>query len=288
MAKVTFMDAILSGKRGGSVFSRNKAGYYVRQWVKPINPRTIAMQQARLNFGGRSNRYHSLTNLQKANWNAFAPFYNPKGVSVPSGISGFNAFIALGNLALSAGDNEWTTVVKKNGSGTDLPRTTNNFVQADDAPTSQLITTINVDGGFIPLVINPDDVNINIDETGAGGFQFSIPAVSGPIAGTGVTNPLQDKNGQPYGFGFYISNGVQQSHNFKANPEIQRIGSIANFELTTAPTAISTLELSGIVAVDTSTFQSFPKNGTIVQLTMYQIGVNGMCNKLMVKDIPIG
>jgi len=288
MAKVTFMDAILSGKRGGSVFSRNKAGFYVRQWVKPINPRTLSQQQARINFGNVSNQYHSLSDGQKALWNAFAPFYNPKGVSIPSGISGFNAFIALGNLAKSAGDNIFTTDVKKNGAGSPLTKTDNDFIQSMDAPAHQLITTIKTDSGFIPLVLNPADQTIDVTETGAITFNISIPATSSPTGGTGVVNPLTDTNGNKYGFVYYMSNGVQQSHNFKKNPEIQRLGAVRSFELSAAPTSITTYGISGTGSVDTSKYQGFPVAGQVVQITLYQVGINGMCNKVLVKDITIG
>lgn len=281
MAKVTFMDAILSGKRGGSVFSRNRAGAYVRQWVRPINPNTIAQQNARTNFGLSSNQYHSLSDPAKALWNAFSAFYNPKGVTLPSSLSGFNVFIAMNNTAKNAHDNEWTYDVKKNGAGSPLAKTNNSFVQSSVAPSSQLISTYTYDAGIAPLLILPGDVNIVYNASGSFTFSIDLQANPSVTSGTGVTNPLTDTNGQQYGFAFYMSKGVQQAHNFKANPEMQLLGSITNFELASAPTTITTYNISGSASINPTNYQTTPNAGEIVQITMYQVGINGMFNKLL-------
>lgn len=287
MAKVEYINAILSGKVAGNVYSRNRAGAYVRQWVRPINPRTNAQQQNRINFGNVSNQYHSLDNAGKALWNAFSAIYNPKGVTMPSSISGFNAFVGMGNTALSAHKNQWTFDVKKNGTGSPLTKTNEDFTQTSVAPSHMLITNIKTDGGFTPLVLNPADQSINLTSGGAITFAVSIPAVTGPTAGMGVVDPMTDSNGQKYGLSFFISNPKQQAHNFTKNPDMQGLGSIPHFNLAAVPTAISTYQLVGTAGVDPGDYQGFPSSGEIVELHIWQTGINGMLNKIFSKQITV-
>lgn len=100
MARAEFINSILSGKLGGSVFSRNKAGYYVRRWANPTNPQTVAQERARALLGQASSSWHSLSNAEKGAWNTFAntefkaKFGNKSGVMY----SGFNAFTSLVNV----------------------------------------------------------------------------------------------------------------------------------------------------------------------------------------------
>jgi hypothetical protein len=121
--------------------------------VKPINPRTLAQQSARTNFGTASNRYHTLSNAQKANWNAFAPFYNNKSTGLPNGLSGFNVFVATNQLAQNAEDLQATNqTIKKNGTGTALANTVTPFTGTDIAPAHQLIATMAADSETIHLI----------------------------------------------------------------------------------------------------------------------------------------
>lgn len=100
MARIEFLNAILTGKLGGSVYSRNKAGYYVRGYAKPTNPQTGAQMSARAFLGAVSSAWHSLTDVSKAAWNTFAiTDFKPK-FGLKSGVtySGFNAFASLLNV----------------------------------------------------------------------------------------------------------------------------------------------------------------------------------------------
>lgn len=58
------------GKLGGQVFSKNRAGAYVRTKVTPSNPRTIAQMNSRSILGSLSVQWNSLTLAQVAAWNA--------------------------------------------------------------------------------------------------------------------------------------------------------------------------------------------------------------------------
>lgn len=72
MAKIKFgmfmTDA--RGKVGGQVFSKNRAGAYIRTKVTPSNPQTSAQAQVRSNLATLSTGWNSLTVNQISQWNS--------------------------------------------------------------------------------------------------------------------------------------------------------------------------------------------------------------------------
>lgn len=72
MAKVKFgmfmTDA--RGKVGGQVFSKNRAGAYVRTKVTPSNPRTPSQMFGRSILGSLSGSWSGLTDTQRRAWNS--------------------------------------------------------------------------------------------------------------------------------------------------------------------------------------------------------------------------
>jgi len=71
-AKIQFgmMMTDASGKLGGQVFSKNRAGAYVRTKVTPVNPRTVYQQTARFALSSFSQAWSNLTQNQRDAWNA--------------------------------------------------------------------------------------------------------------------------------------------------------------------------------------------------------------------------
>lgn len=65
----------ISGKAGGTVFSRGRGGAYVRNRVVPSNPQTIAQQAIRATFGAISSAWRTLTQQQRDEWNAITADY---------------------------------------------------------------------------------------------------------------------------------------------------------------------------------------------------------------------
>lgn len=72
MAKIKFgmMMTDARGKLGGQVFSKNRSGAYVRTKVTPVNPRTTDQQANRSILGSLSANWSTLTEEQRASWNA--------------------------------------------------------------------------------------------------------------------------------------------------------------------------------------------------------------------------
>jgi len=98
MARVIFLNAELSGKLGGSVYSRNKGGSYVRTWARPTNPRTSAQLGVRSAFADASTAWNQLDDTKKASWNFYAvSYYKPKKGRPGTTYSGFQSFVGLRN-----------------------------------------------------------------------------------------------------------------------------------------------------------------------------------------------
>lgn len=84
------------GKIGGHVMSKNRGGAYMRTKVTPVNPNTSAQQTARNLVGNLSQAWRTLTDEQRASWNAavqdfaktdiFGDVRNP---------TGFNLYVKL-------------------------------------------------------------------------------------------------------------------------------------------------------------------------------------------------
>ena len=93
-----------SGKLGGHVASRNRAGAYFRTKVTPVNPSTTYQQQARNILTGLSQSWRALTQDQILAWNAgvdgfattdiFGDLRNPTGK---------NLYVRLGANLISVG-----------------------------------------------------------------------------------------------------------------------------------------------------------------------------------------
>lgn len=65
----------VSGKAGGSVFSRNRGGEYFKNFVMPTNTITAARQAVRAIFGSLSSAWRTLTQTQRNSWIEQAPNY---------------------------------------------------------------------------------------------------------------------------------------------------------------------------------------------------------------------
>ena len=91
MALIKFGSGIAgaSGKSGGTVYARNNAGAYMRNWAKPTNATTPLQSQARQRLSNAVAAWNGLTQGQVDAWNAYASTmirlnrlgdsYTPKG-----------------------------------------------------------------------------------------------------------------------------------------------------------------------------------------------------------------
>lgn len=93
-----------SGKIGGHVASRNKAGAYFRTKVTPVNPQSTAQLNVRNRLGTRSQAWRGLTDTQRAAWNgAVGAFAKTDIFGDLKNPSGFNLYQALNNNLVTVG-----------------------------------------------------------------------------------------------------------------------------------------------------------------------------------------
>lgn len=116
----------MSGSVGGVTASHNRAGQYLRNRTKPVNPNTVPQQNARNRFAAASVAWSALTQAQRNAWEAYAnqtPVLNKLGESITlSGNSMFTGAyayaaqfgIALEDAPLTPGVTDFGT----NGTGT--------------------------------------------------------------------------------------------------------------------------------------------------------------------------
>lgn len=74
MALIKFGNGVagISGKIAGTVFARNRAGAYARNWAKPISAPTSRQSLRRVIFGGTASDWSELTEPIRDTWNGLA------------------------------------------------------------------------------------------------------------------------------------------------------------------------------------------------------------------------
>ena len=88
--------AAISGSVGGTVFSRNRGGAYIRNRAIPVDPNTASQQNVRSILATQSQNWADLTAAQRAAWENWAsqnPVINALGNSIQ--LSGHQAFVQL-------------------------------------------------------------------------------------------------------------------------------------------------------------------------------------------------
>jgi len=84
MAKVKFGQGVakIMGRIGGTIFSQNKGGNYMKNYNVPTNPQTQKQLLVRALFGTNSTSYANLTQIQRDGWDSWAatlPYENSVG-----------------------------------------------------------------------------------------------------------------------------------------------------------------------------------------------------------------
>lgn len=96
------------GKAGGTVYSKNKGGLYIKNFVPPSNPQTTKQQLVRGEFGVNASSWSGISESDRAAWRAAAatfPYQDDFGDT--KYYSGFNLFMKM-NSNLSASDQPFT------------------------------------------------------------------------------------------------------------------------------------------------------------------------------------
>lgn len=100
-----------SGKSGGSVFSHNRAGSYVRRWAKPVNRQSDRQTAMRSLWGNVSQQWGRLTDEQVNLWNSAAQNTTvTDGFGDTRNMTGFSLFMRTNQNRTHGMGKEITTV----------------------------------------------------------------------------------------------------------------------------------------------------------------------------------
>lgn len=212
-----FINAIVSGKLDGAVYSRNRGGYYMKRFSNPLNPNSQAQNRARTNFGAAATVWHSLTDIQKAQWNSYAEtHYTPLAGMLGSPRTGFQAFTALYGATLHG-----NAVAR--GATIGLPIgvtfTKLQFTPSQSAPSTSFSAQIK-DSNGAPLPFNLVDATLNSANAhltttfDLGATQANAPQFRDAIGD------------EPVGFLIKASRAMTQSQQFVQNRAMTIVGAM--------------------------------------------------------------
>lgn len=99
-----------SGKIGGHVAAKNRAGSYLRTKVTPVNPQTTFQSAVRNRLTSISQAWRGLTAAQRTAWNSAVSDYAKTDIFGDlRNPSGFNLFQRLNNNLLNVGEAQIST-----------------------------------------------------------------------------------------------------------------------------------------------------------------------------------
>lgn len=262
-----------SGKVGGLVYSFNRAGQIVRQFVKPVNPATNAQDRARSRFAGASGTYHALTPAQKASWGSFAgSTFNPKIGMNYGQFSGFNAFVSLKNVTENGNDIPATVTGEVDGGAVATPLTFSNFAFSETPPvyTIQAAIKEQTSGNALNLSMR----SATVDDAGLFEIQMNIDGA--PSGGSDIEDFI-DPNDQEFGFLVQMSNANPQGGMFYQNPLQYTLGYIKHPSMdSTDRTGVAYVGFVASAGIDPGDYQGFPVEDDYVKITVYVASVSGM------------
>lgn len=272
MAKVIFINAILSGKLDGVIYSRNKAGYYVKGFSNPLNPRSTAQTSARSLFGNAASNWHSMTDLQKIAWASFGEnFYKAKDDDNVSPVSGINAYIGTYYSA------NFYQSVKRSASITYPAAVTasfGSFSASLAAPSNRPAGVIKDSAGSpLPLYLSGGSL---VASSGAVTAEFSFPSTQS--AAPSFIDPTTSEN---VGFVLQISVPVLQASHFIASPHRQTVAVIGPPTITAGWSSANKITFACSSAdLPLTKFKSWPTAGQIVELAAYLVTTGGQTAQL--------
>jgi hypothetical protein len=259
----------LRGKAGGSVFSRNKAGQFMRVYVKPTQANSIAQSNARASFGAVSQAWGATAFSIKTGWNGFATAgYNPLRVTNIGQFTGQNAYIALGQSAFTSQRRSIVAGYEPIGGGAGLAYTPGLYQSGGSAPTDTVISAVT---GF--TTTGPQALSVQ-SLTMPSRTEIECSLMFGN--GTGIAaGQLVDYNGKAFGIGFYLSDPVtnlgmkykNRWYRFAGNTEIATL---------TTPLTGGTLGINiHLNSIDWTEYKDSPQANQWVYVTPIVIGADG-------------
>lgn len=275
----------LSGKLGGSVFSRNKAGAYARSWVKPTNANSEAQVRARASFATSISAWHALTDLEKAQWNDFAATrFKPKETTAGVAYSGVNAFTSLRNFVNNSNALLRDATLSSGGSFT---AGTFNLVNTPPSGVFSGNLTVIKSGNPVvcPIVLTGGE--FRYDGSFMAQFTLAVPITAGTTGDTvSFTDP---SSGEEFGISAYISSSLVQGNQAVNNKFLQSLGAVAPIGaitgLTGAQTTISINVTNSLPFLGNA--KLWPNVGDYTKLSVFAISATGRTMPLGMIAVPV-
>ena len=275
MAKVIYMNGILSGRLGGLVYAYNKAGNYVRTFRAPTDAATPAQLNNRARLAQASSAWHALDDIIKGQWNTYAvTMFKPKFSTPGTRFSGFNAFVSLQNVAKNMLAKSAEVNISAPPANPDIILA---YAPVTVAPLLEFSANIQdllgVPVGFTVIV---DEFNVT------SGITFTINFDRSINAGTGTNGPnFSDAIGNiPAGIAFVGSLPLSQAEQFVENPDINLLAITYPIGQITAWTTGSTFTAHVANVPEIASRKNTYQTGDIVQIKAYLVGQNGATQPL--------
>lgn len=228
------------GRLGGVVYSRNKSGQVVRQYVKGVDRNSASQIAARSAFSQSVTAFHSLNPSQKLAWQVYgSQYFTSVNKGHLAGVhSGVNAFVSLRNTLLNVQKNSALSPhISVNGLPVVGPIVQSPINFVNEAPAHPFAGKL-ANYGFSDARV----ISYSIS-TGVASIKLSL-IPEGLFAGTpsvaaSTGSVLQDGNGNFVGFLTKLSSSAPQQNVQVQAPDALILASSGLIEQYTTPSVIS-------------------------------------------------
>jgi len=285
MAKILYNPfGQMSGKMGGVVFARNKAGDYVRSLTKGINPRTAVQIKARNAFGAVTSLFRQLSASEKTLWQEFADnYYQPRVGGNTGQFSGYNAFIALRSVVQQAYNRALEPTILNGATDITSGVTFSDFEPMPETP---------IAGTFAPAVqgTGSESYLLSLSEgqvTQDGEYQIVLQVGDGQ--GHDLAGNL-DNSDYNIGYAVYVSYGNPDSAMSYSNQFAQNLGYIKPWNADTPGTDlldVETLTAENDIAFPIGDLKRFALIDEYVLLTVFAVNKYGMLSRIGSKEVQV-
>lgn len=260
----------LRGKAGGSVFSRNRAGQFMRVYVKPAQANSVQQLTARGQFGANSQAYSTLGTTQKGSWANFATnIYNPLRKTNLGQYTAQQAYIGITTSVQSSANKIVTGTWCTLGTTTPITHTSIDFVTSYNAPNTSVQPTVQASSGLGVLPLSCT----NLVSTAYNKLKFNL---NFGATGVGIlAGQLVDGGGKEFTIGMYYSDPLKFAG---SRPKNKWQNFVGNFDIPsfTTPLTSGTLGLTlNMTDFDFSGWKRIPQSGDIFLVTFLAIGIDG-------------
>jgi hypothetical protein len=263
----------MSGKLGGMVFTRNKAGKTIRAYVNPTDAKSGQQITQRSRFATVVSVWATLTDIAKGAWTSFAnSLFSPKKPKVGGSYSGYQAFTSVNSLLNFSKAHDYTATFTP----TTVDLNLSSFpAQLVSPPTTGFSSNIQSSTGTaIALTLKSFSLN-----TLTGACIGVLTMDPGPQAAAPVfENPITDKK---VGFSFFGSTVLSPGANSCSNYEAYCLGTIPPPGAITGWSSLSDLTFNWTIPSDYfGNLKGGFSAGQQIFVTVYAVGDEGQSAKI--------